>query len=119
MWWLAIFIALLTCSPAIAGEGLIKGLSEDDLLSCGLFFIDRTQRDGKTFYRFAQTLTAQGTSRAIPASLFLGEHPDGCEASVGIEDGKVATMETKQFSGSLLACFACLRIFSECKYLRR
>ena len=117
-WGFIVFLVLLTCSPAIAGEGLVKGLSEDELLSCSQFFIGRIQRDGKTFYRFAQTLTPQGTGRAIPASLFLGEQPNGCEASVGIENGKVATVETKQFSNSLLAS-RMLAKFSECKYLRR
>jgi hypothetical protein len=117
-WWLGVSLAaVLAHSPAVAGDGLVMGLSEAQLLSCGQFLVGQMQRDGKTFYKFAQVLTNEG-SKAVPAGL-IGEQRDGCEASVGIENDRVATVETKQFSGSLLSCFACLRLFAECKYLRR
>jgi hypothetical protein len=117
-WWFGIFLAALVASPAAAIEGLVIGISADEVLSCGSFFVGEVHREGKTFYKFAQVLTSEG-SKPAPAGLPVSEYQNGCEASVGIENGRVTSVTTKQFSDSLMACFACMRLFSECKYLRR
>jgi hypothetical protein len=117
-WWLGVaLVAVLTPSPVVAGEGLIIGLSVDQLLSCGNFLVGPVQLSGRTFYKFATTIdisvaVAAGT---IPQS----ESPMGCEAIVGFENGKVTTAEIRRLSRSPLACAACDRLFSDCKYLRR
>ena len=117
-WWLGVaFVAILTPSQAVAGEGLIIGLSADQLISCGNFLVGPMQLNGRTFYKFATTIDV---SMAVAAGTIpLGQSQMGCEAIVGIENGKVTTAEIRRFGRSPLACAACDRLFADCKYLRR
>jgi hypothetical protein len=114
-WWLGISLAVLIPSPAMAIDGLVIGLSEEQLLSCGHSYVGWIQMNDKTFYKFFATSEVQKAARSIS----LADIQNGCEGIVGIEKGKVTTVETKQLNSSLLSCFACLRLFSDCKYLRR
>jgi hypothetical protein len=36
-WWLGVFLAMLIHSPAQAIEGLVIGISADDVLACGRY----------------------------------------------------------------------------------
>ena len=117
-WWSGVSLAaVLIHTPAMAGDGLVMGLSEDQLLSCGHLYVGRVQLNGKTFHKFFSA--SEVKMAAAAGSIPLGQSHDGCEGIVGIENGKVTTVETKQLNNSLLSCFACRRIFSDCKFLRR
>ena len=116
-WWLGISLAVLIHSPAMALDGLVMGLSEDQLLSCSQRYIGQVQLNGKTFHRFVAT--TEVSMAAAVGSVLPSQSQVGCEAIVGIENGKVAKVETKQLNESLLSCFACQRIFSDCKFVRR
>jgi hypothetical protein len=116
-WLLGIALAMLIHSPAMAIDGLVMGLSEDQLLSCAHSYVGRIQLNDKTFHKFFAPSEAKMAAAA--ESISLGHSQNGCEGIVGIENGKVTTVEIKQLNSSLLSCFACLRLFSECKFLRR
>jgi hypothetical protein len=101
----------------MAIDGLVIGLIEDQLLSCGHSYVGRIQLNDKTFHKFFAT--SEGKMAAAAGGISLGQSQNGCEGIVGIEDGKVTTVETKQLSSSLISSFACRRHFSQCKFVRR
>jgi hypothetical protein len=69
-WWFGIILAAMVNSPAAAIEGLVIGISAEEVLACGKFFVSQAQHDGKTFYKFAQVLTSEG-SKPIPAGFLV------------------------------------------------
>lgn len=116
-WWLGIFLAILIPSPAMAIDGLVIGLSEEQLLSCGHSYVGQIQLKDKTFYKFFATSDVKKVATA--GRITLDDIQNGCEGIVGIENGKVTTVETKRLTGSLLSSIACRILFSDCKFLRR
>ena len=116
-WWLGISLAVLIHSPAMAVDGLVMGLSEDQLLSCAHSYVGRIQLNDKTFHKFFAT--SEEKMAAAAGGISFSQSPNGCEGIVGIENGKVTSVETKQLSSSLLSSFACRRLFTECKFVRR
>jgi hypothetical protein len=114
-WLLGISFAVLFQSPAMAIDGLVIGLSEDQLLACGHSYVGRVQLNDKTFYKFFATSEVKFAA----GSTSLDHSQNGCEGIVGIENGKVTTVETKPSTSSLLSRFACRILFSDCKFLRR
>jgi hypothetical protein len=115
--WLGISLAVLIPSPAMAIDGLVIGLSEEQLLSCGHSYVDQIQLKEKTFYKFVAT--SEVKKGAAAGDISLHDVQNGCEGIVGIEKGMVTTVEIKQLSSSLLSTFACHILFSDCKFLRR
>jgi hypothetical protein len=114
-WLLGIALAMLIHSPAMAIDGLVMGLSEDQLLSCAHSYVGRIQLNDKTFHKFF----AISEAKIAAAAGGISFSPNGCEGIVGIENGKVTSVETRQLSSSLLSSLACCRLFTECKFLRR
>jgi hypothetical protein len=107
------FITAWTSFPALANDGLVVGLTADQLLSCGRYFVESKQLEGKTLLKFSSALEGSAVVQAA------SDQSDGCEATVTIENGKAVALQTRQFDESVLSCFACQQVFSECKYLRR
>jgi len=116
-WLLGISLAVLLPSPAMAIDGLIIGLSEDQLLSCGHSYVGQIQLNDKLYYKFYAANEVK--KRATTGHNSLEDIQAGCEGLVGIENGKVTTVEIKQLNSSVLSSFACHILFSDCKYLRR
>ena len=70
-WWLGVSLAaVLFHTPAMAGDGLVMGLSEDQLLSCGHLYVGRVQLNGKTFHKFfsASEVKMAAAAGSIPRS---------------------------------------------------
>ena len=116
-WWLGISLAVLIPSPAMAIDGLVIGLSQEQLFSCGHSYVGQIQLKDKTFYKFIAT--SEVKKGAAAGSISFHDIQNGCEGIVGIENGKVTTVEIKQLTSSLLSSFACHILFSDCKFQRR
>jgi hypothetical protein len=91
----------------------IIGLAEEELISCAGFPVAQMQVNGKTFYKFE--VTSEGGA-AVPAGniVVFGKRRNGCEATVGIENGHVATIKTKRLNRSLPSILACKKLFADC-----
>jgi hypothetical protein len=117
-WWAGCFLALLIHAPATAGQGLVVGLSADELLGCSPEPTAMTQLNGKSIYEFVLTSDVSGVLPAVNVQP-LGQSQFGCRATVEIENGKVVAASLQKLGRSPLACFVCYNLFSECKYIRR
>ena len=111
---LLLVVTVATPSLVLAGETNIVGLSEEELISCAGFPTAQMQLNGKTFYKFS-TISESGA--AVPAGgiVIFGKRQNGCEATVGVENGKVVSVKTKRLNWSLPSLTACNRLFSGCK----
>lgn len=116
-WWLGIYLAVFIPSPAMAIDGLVIGLSQEQLFSCGHSYVGQIRLKDKTFYKFFAT--SEVKKAATAGRVTHDDIQNGCEGIVGIENGKVTTVETKQMTSSFLSRFACHILFSDCKFLRR
>ena len=106
-------VSIVTPSLVKAGEVELVGLTEDELISCAGFPAVQMQLKGKTFYKFS-TISESGA--AVPAGgiVIFGKRQNGCEATVGVENGKVVSVKTKRLNWSLPSLTACSRLFSGC-----
>lgn len=99
---------------ANAGKDQIFGLTEAELITCAGFPVAQMQANGITFYKFE--VTSEGGAAVPTGSIVVfGKRRNGCEATVGIQDGRVATVKTKRLNRSLPSILACRNLFTDCK----